>query len=1214
MTAATILPSTNDLWDISQGSVVTGTTGVYLTSDIRDMFGGTFSQTEPGHTIFNDGAPVGFVHLVEWQTLGPVTISSFALFAAGDGPAANNSREFAQFVLKAKSSASATDYDLTLYTLVVTNHPYVFVDPVNYALVSTNITPVTAQFFQAQITERYAGYGYDGPRIIELDGFGVNPPVIITQPANQTFALGANATFAVTTTGSTPLSYQWVVNGSNMLAMATNATLVLTNLQLSQSGNNYSVVVSNSFGVTNSSSAMLTVIPPVVPSTGDLWDISQGSVVTGSSEVNQGGSNHYVSDIRDMFGGQFGLFEPGHTLFADGLPAGFVHYVEWQTPGPVSVSSFTLFAAGNGPAANNAREFAQFVLKAKSSALATNYDLTLYTLVVTNHPYNYLDPGNFAVVATNITAVTAQYFRAEFTQYAALSGSDGPRIIELDGFGSNALTIVTQPSNQTVTAGASETFAVGATGTGPLSFQWQLNGMNISPAANPTATNFMLVLTNVQMNLSGNQYSVVVSNLLGSTNSSSALLTVVPPQVHYVDLNSTNPVPPFSSWATAATNIQDAVDAAPAGDEVLVTNGIYQFGGRTVPGSILTNRLIVTNILTVKSVNGPAVTAIMGNQVLGPAFGDTTVRCVYLDNGATLAGFTLTNGASGVSGPVLNVSDLSGGGVWSGSMNTTVSNCVIVGNTATALGGGAYSGTFVNCTLSGNSADTGGGAANASLINCLVTNNATIFSIEEGFNSISFGCGGGVSGCTLQNCLIIGNSAINPPNNFQKGGGAFESVMDSCTLTSNTADMGGGAGWQCILNNCTLNSNYISGILGGGGGAFRSVLNNCVLNGNSGCASYLNTMNNCTLIGSFGGASYQDIMTNCTLAGNFAYNGGAAYQSTLNFCNLTGNFATNQGGGAYQSTLNNCIVSGNIASSVGGGAYMGMLNNCIISGNTAGAGDGGVLAGVLNNCLIISNSTPSLGFGAAAGESGGTNNNCTIAFNSGGSVGGIRGGILNNCLIYSNTGSIALNYQLGTFNFCSTTPLPTNGTGNITNNPLFVNPAAGDFHLQSNSPCINAGHNAYVTTNVDLDGNPRISGGTVDIGAYEFQNPASIISYAWLQQYNLPTDGSADFLDPDHDGLNNWQEWIAGTDPTNPSSVLLMLSPTSTNNPPGLIVTWQSAPNINYYLQRATNLSIQPSFQPLATNLPGQAGTTSYTDTNAPAPGPYFYRVGVQHP
>jgi hypothetical protein len=220
---------------------------------------------------------------------------------------------------------------------------------------------------------------------------------------------------------------------------------------------------------------------------------------------------------------------------------------------------------------------------------------------------------------------------------------------------------------------------------------------------------------------------------------------------------------------------------------------------------------------------------------------------------------------------------------------------------------------------------------------------------------------------------------------------------------------------------------------------------------------------------------------------------------------------------------------------------------------------------------------------------------------------------LKNCLVYSNTGP---NYGYSTLlYYCCTTPLPTGGVGNVTNAPLFVNPAAGDFHLQSNSPCINAGNNAYVTnaTN-DLDGNPRISGGTVDIGAYEFQNPASIISYAWLQQYGLPTDGSADFVDSDHNGMNNWQKWIAGLDPTNPSSVLQMLSPVSTTNPPGLVVTWQSAPNINYYLQRATNLTVQPSFQPLATNLPGQAGTSSYTDTNAPAPGPYFYRVGVQHP
>ena len=44
--------------------------------------------------------------------------------------------------------------------------------------------------------------------------------------------------------------------------------------------------------------------------------------------------------------------------------------------------------------------------------------------------------------------------------------------------------------------------------------------------------------------------------------------------VRYVDVNSTNATPPYSSWSTAATNIQDAVDSAVAGDEIVVTNGI----------------------------------------------------------------------------------------------------------------------------------------------------------------------------------------------------------------------------------------------------------------------------------------------------------------------------------------------------------------------------------------------------------------------------------------------------------------------------------------------------------------------------------------------------------------------------------------------------------------------------------------------------------------
>ena len=249
----------------------------------------------------------------------------------------------------------------------------------------------------------------------------------------------------------------------------------------------------------------------------------------------------------------------------------------------------------------------------------------------------------------------------------------------------------------------------------------------------------------------------------------------------FVDVNSTNPVSPYADWSTAATNIQDAIDAADTGDTVLVTNGLYAAGGRVMAGD-LTNRVALPKAITVQSVNGPGVTTIQGSYSVpsaGP--GSLAVRCAWVTDGALLVGFTLAGGATRFNGDAGTL--MSGGGVWCASSNAWVANCVIASSAASFYGGGVYQGSLSNCTITGNSANSGGGAYNAFLVSCRVLKNTATSQ------------GGGAYGGTLRTCAIAGNSSPN--------GGDFavwSANLYNCTVTANSRS---GVG-NCTLTNCIV--------------------------------------------------------------------------------------------------------------------------------------------------------------------------------------------------------------------------------------------------------------------------------------------------------------------------------------------------------------------------------------------------------------------------
>jgi hypothetical protein len=201
----------------------------------------------------------------------------------------------------------------------------------------------------------------------------------------------------------------------------------------------------------------------------------------------------------------------------------------------------------------------------------------------------------------------------------------------------------------------------------------------------------------------------------------------------------------------------------------------------------------------------------------------------------------------------------------------------------------------------------------------------------------------------------------------------------------------------------------------------------------------------------------------------------------------------------------NCIIATNRADfSSGGGMFRGTAQNCIFRGNEAADG-GGMAEGKSYNCTFIGNVANPFGGaiganGYGGGQYGGETYNCLFIDNTAGMLGcTIASGTAYNCtfistscvdvyrsVVYNSVFSPEKGANAGSEFFSSCASDLINGVnGNITNAPMFVDEANGDFRLQEGSPCIGAGNNDYVQNATDLNGRDRILNGTVDMGAYE---------------------------------------------------------------------------------------------------------------------------------
>ena len=315
-------------------------------------------------------------------------------------------------------------------------------------------------------------------------------------------------------TGDAPLTYQWRFNGTPVGSSSSSYTVV--GAMVTSSGT-YDAIVSNTYGLATSTVAQLTVlIPPSITSQPTNETVVAGN--NASFQVNASGTSPL--SYQWWFGtNAVGANTNSLSLTnAQTSQAGGYYVVITNSAGSVT-STVAILTVGTPPTITNQPssltvvqgQNANFTVAASGDGPLSDQWRLNGTPVGSSSSYTVV--GATVASAGNYDAVVSNAYGSATSTVAQLTVLVPP-------------VITGQPTNQTVVAGNSASFQVGASGTSPLSYQWWFNGTN-AVGANTNS----LSLTNAQASQAGG-YSVVITNSAGSVTSVVAILTVgTPPSV-----------------------------------------------------------------------------------------------------------------------------------------------------------------------------------------------------------------------------------------------------------------------------------------------------------------------------------------------------------------------------------------------------------------------------------------------------------------------------------------------------------------------------------------------------------------------------------------------------------------------------------------------------------------------------------------------------------